>query len=236
MRRRAAHPALVLAALLAAGRPGAAAPPAFVVEGAPGAGGSVEHAAALQWEALERLFAQVAGQPAGGTRRPVVIRAGESPGHGRGGASTPGTVALRLDSGRLDEAAATALRHEVAHQFLFQVCPALADDALAHEAFAVSTSGELARWEANRYLSLPAARAALEREPRADTRESRRALARLLREWSGPDGSDAVAADSLAPALRRRLRACADAARRRRLRRASWRVPGAARGATRWWC
>jgi len=192
-----------------AASPSRADPPPFLVEGAAGARESVERAAARHWDSLERLFAAVAEQPAPGRRRPIVVRTDRNPQKGEGGASTPGTVLLRLAAGRFGETESVALRHELAHQFLFQTCPALTPDALAHEAFATSTSGELPQWESGRYLSLPAARAALERDPRAESRESRRALARLLRE-SAPDSDGALSPESIPPAVRRRLRACAD--------------------------
>ena len=113
----------------------------------------------------------------------IVLRREAQMASGRSGGSTTGVIRLRQDQvGKLDTRTLEALRHEVAHQFLWLLCPAAANDRLFHEAFAVATSGELSAWQEGPYLSLAAASAQLESSASPDDRLARRAIARLLSE------------------------------------------------------
>lgn len=125
----------------------------------------------------------------------------------RNGQGRPGVVELRQGTpGVLEARLRVALRHELAHQFLWWACPASAEDRLFHEAFALAVSGELAEWREAPYQSLTSASAVLARNPDVDTPRARRALARVLNEDAG-----------FPRALTRRLRQCQDGAR--------WAVP-----------
>ena len=111
---------------------------------------------------------------------------------GQAGLSEPGLIRLREGMAGLqgrDGApllGTLALRHEVAHQLLFEACPAASSDRLFHEAFAVTVSGELQSWlsleEDGGYLSLSQALSTLSVAKSLDSPKSRRALARLLTE------------------------------------------------------
>lgn len=96
------------------------------------------------------------------------------------GRSRYGRVELR-STGAITPELLTALRHELAHQFLWSVCPAAADDKLFHETFALATSGELASWDAN-YVTTSEAARTLELTRNLDGPKARQALARLVRE------------------------------------------------------
>jgi len=157
----------------------------------PGLGAQIERRAEVAWADLRREYEAAARAQLSGPRGPIHLRAGELPA-GHAGWSAPGLVELRAP------ATEHALRHELAHQLLFWACPAASDDRLFHEAFALSVSGELSTWTADRYLPLSKA-AQLLRERGLDTRGGRNALARVLSETR--DGS-------LSRALLPRLRAC----------------------------
>lgn len=177
-----------------------AAPP-FVTDASLEPQVDVRLEAEAAWGQLEATYQRATGETAGGRRDPVRLRRGTRLLPGRDGESHPGLVELRQAKDfTLDERLKVALRHELAHQFLWAACPAAAEDRLFHEAFAVATSGELAAWSEGEYLSLSRAVQALQ-DPRAlDTPQGRRALARLLVE-SGKPGE-------LPPPLQRRLKRC----------------------------
>ncbi|HTP28402.1 MAG TPA: hypothetical protein VMK12_22445, partial [Anaeromyxobacteraceae bacterium] len=163
--------------------------------------------AAAAWERIEQLTgAEGLAAPAS----PTPIRIGTASILPPAVASTshPGQILLREGLASRG-AAAAALRHEMAHQFLFQVCAAASADRLFHEAFAIATSGEVVDWgrEDGTYLSLAKALRDLSRAPSLDSRSSRRALARLLSEAPVP------ARGRLPPALSRRFPACEAGAR-----------------------
>lgn len=182
----------------------AAAPP-FHTDGELEPQGEVQRVATEAWTQLEARYREATGAEPPASRKPVRIRRSTRLRPGQSGAGRPGSVELRQSRPwRLDVREREALRHEIAHQFLWTVCPASADDRLFHEAFAVATSGEVQSWAAEGYLSLPQARRLLERAPSLDSRNARRALSRLVSEDGGPD--------ALPSSLRRRLRLCASGA------------------------
>jgi hypothetical protein len=182
---------LVLGALVA--------PPAFRAEG--GVPPEAEAAAARAWDEEAALLA-AEGVPAPADPRPIRI-VPASPAAGQAGLSSLGVIGLRLDLPGLPGRGAPgpgalALRHEVAHQLLFEACPAASGDRLFHEAFAIAASGELQRWaaaeERGPYLPLARALETLDRAARTagekgiDGAGARRALARLLAESPAPPG------------------------------------------------
>jgi hypothetical protein len=181
-----------------------AATPELRVEGGldPGAAAI----AAQAWERIEAAAA-AAGLGAPAAPRPVRIVPSATLAPGVAASSRPGVVALRPGLGLAPAGAgAGALRHEMAHQFLLEACPAAQGDRLFHEAFAMAAGGELEAWsrgEDGRYL--PLARAledlALGGGRDLDGPAARRALARLLAE--APAG-----AGPLPAALARRLGRC----------------------------
>ncbi len=181
---------LPLALLLAAApefRVAAPLPPALAAE------------AADAWRRLE-VTGGAAGLGSVAAPRGVRIAAAALP-PGRAGSGMPGRVELR--SGLRGEALLAALRHEVAHQFLWQACPPAGGDRLFHEAFAMALSGEVASWEEGPYLPVPRARQVIASASSLDAPSARRALARLLAEEPGP----------LPRALMRRLPLCEAGAR-----------------------
>lgn len=154
------------------------------------------------WSALEATWTAAGGAPLAHSLSLRIERARSLPSQ-VAGRSRVGLVELRQgDGGRLTEGLVTALRHELAHQFLFAACGTASDDALFHEAFAVATSGELAAWNEGPYLSMAAARRQLRSAPSLDTRSARAALARML--VNGPQQA------GLPRPLALRLRRCAD--------------------------
>jgi hypothetical protein len=174
------------------------APPPFrVEEGIPPA---AERVAADAWEGLERLLAAEGIAPVA-VPRPVRIGLATQLRHGTAAASRPGAIALRPGVAPAGPGAG-ALRHEVAHQLLFEACPAASGDRLFHEAFAIATSSELRDWTENsRYVSLARALETLGRAQDLDAPAARRALARLI--------SDAPSSPGRLPrALARRLARC----------------------------
>jgi hypothetical protein len=207
--------AAVLAALLLA-------PPELRVDG--GLDAEAAAVAAGAWERLEAV-ARVEGLAVPAAPRPIRIGPGSSLPPGVAAASRPGLVALRPGL-PLSGAGGAALRHEMAHQLLFEACPAAAGDRLFHEAFAMAAGGELAAWssgEDGRYLPLARALEDLGRAGDLDAPASRRALARLLAEAPAPAGR-------LPTTLARRLAACEDGARWTPLRPADLAGDGAPAG------
>ncbi len=97
-----------------------------------------------------------------------------------------------------------ALTHEVAHQVLLNVCPQASADHLFHEAYAVSTSGELDAWIDDGYVSSTKA-AALLGSGDLDTEQARRALVRLVTDGARPN--------ALPLSIERRLKRCASGER-----------------------
>jgi hypothetical protein len=190
--------AAVLAALLLA-------PPELRVDGGLDAGAAA--LAARAWERLEGV-ARAEGLRPPAAPRPIRIGPGAGLPPGVAGQSRPGVVALRPGL-PLSGAGGEALRHEVAHQFLFEACPPAQGDRLFHEAFAMAAGGELAAWargEEGRYLPLSRALDDLGRARDLDAPAARRALARLLSETPAQDGR-------LPAVLGRRLGRCEDGAR-----------------------
>lgn len=161
----------------------------------------VQRAAAASWESLDAVFSAHASRPAPAPRGAIVIeRSRLEP--GRGGRSELGRVFLRQQTpGAFTSLEKTWLAHEVAHQFLLQACPVAAADPLFHEAFAITTSGELEAWREGDYQSLSEAAKVLGGSASLDTEKARRALARLLVETLGPD-------DRLPRVISRRLAGC----------------------------
>ena len=177
------------------------APPPFRVEAGvpPEAAGIASEA----WERLERLLAAegVARVP---SPRPIRIALAAQLRPGSAAASRPGSIALRpgLSATAKGARARMLLRHETAHQILFETCPAASGDRLFHEAFALATSGELQEWtEDGHYVSLARALEVLGRAQNLDAPAARRALARLIADAPAPQGR-------LPRALARRLARC----------------------------
>lgn len=158
--------------------------------------------AAAAWDSTERL-AQAEGLRAPTAPRSIRIGTVSSLPPGIAASSRPGVVGLRPGL-PLIGAGAGALRHEIAHQFLFEACPAASGDRLFHESFAIAASGEIAEWSRGgdgRYLPLAKALEVLSHGHDLDAPTARGALARLLSEVP-------TAAGRLPPALARRLGAC----------------------------
>lgn len=180
------------------------AAPELRVEG--GVPAEAERIAADAWVRAEAaLRAEGVAPPA--APRAIRIGVAATLAAGTAAASRPGAVALRPGS-RLDGAGAGALRHEIAHQLLFEACPAATPDRLFHEAFALAASGEVQGWTAQdgRYLPLAKALELLGGARSLDTPDARRALARLLADAPAPAGR-------LPAALGRRLSRCEAGAR-----------------------
>lgn len=176
-----------------------------VVTVAPELGAGLERLAQDAWRQCERLFATQTGIAARAPLAALSIRVDPTLPPGHAGGASPGVIGVRQRRvGHVDEQLAMAVRHEVAHQFLWSACPAGSRDRLFHEAFALAASGEVPLWEAQGYLSLPEAARTLQRARSLDVPSSRRALARVLVETSGGAG--------LPSAVGRRLQRCADGA------------------------
>jgi hypothetical protein len=161
----------------------------------------VQRAAVASWESLESIFQEHALQPVPVPRIGVVIEKSRLE-PGRGGTSELGRVLLRqLSPGAFTAAERAWLAHELAHQFLLQVCAPASADTLFHEAFALVTSGELEAWREGDYQSLSEAAKVLSASISLDSEKARRALARLLVESRGPD-------DRIPRVIARRLARC----------------------------
>ena len=203
----------VLSALLPLLLAAPAAPPDFRVDG--GLPPEAAQEAARAWTAIAALLsAEGVALPAS----PRAIRIVPATGlpSSEAGLSRPGAIAMRPGLAGFPRSGpgGLALRHEVAHQLLFEACPAATGDRLFHEAFAVATSGELGAWSAPEvpeasgsapdglpYLPLARALESLDRARSLDAPAARRALARLLAENPAPPGR-------LPPALARPLSRC----------------------------
>ncbi len=163
------------------------APPVFRVE--EGVAAEAERIASDAWERLERLLAaEGIGPPA--SPRPIRIAVAGTLAPGAAAASGPGAVMVRPGL-PLTGAGARALRHEMAHQVLFETCPSASGDRLFHEAFAIAASGETEDWSAAEnggYLTIARALELLGRARSLDTPAARRALARLLADAPSPPG------------------------------------------------
>jgi hypothetical protein len=138
--------------------------------------------AAAAWGRVE-LASGAAGLGPVSAPRGVHIAAAALP-QGQAGSGVPGRVELR--GGLRGDPLLAAIRHEVAHQFLWQACPPASGDRLFHEVFAMALSGEVASWEEGQYLPVPRAQATLASAHSLDAPSVRRALARLLAEEPGP--------------------------------------------------
>ena len=188
--------AAVTAALLAA-------TPMFLTQGDVTPESALRAEAEASWKQLETLYVAQAGGVPTQAPAPLRLQRGLSLPPERNAQSRPGLVELRQNTpGVLDDRLRLALRHELAHQFLWWACPAASEDRLFHEAFALEVSGELPEWRDAPYQSLSAAATELARSPAVDTPRARRSLARLLGEDRG-----------FPQALTRRLRQCQDGAR-----------------------
>lgn len=195
---------LVIAALMLLPKPGGSVP-SLAVDDELGARTVIESIVRDAWNAYARRFKQDTGTEAKTPLESLAIRAETSLPFGHAGGASPGVIGVRqARAGVIDERLAFALRHEVAHQFLWSACPAGADDRLFHEAYAVASSGEIQAWTRGEYLSLPAAAAALRRARNLDAPSARRALARVLLETTN--------AGAMTPSIKRRLLRCADGA------------------------
>ncbi len=174
-----------------------AVPPPFVVDGGMEPRQALTQAAERAWAAVEAMLAAAtategaASLPSADSAvQPVRIKPAVKLPPAESGASRLGIIELRQSQpGVADHELLVSLRHEVAHQFLLQRCPAASDDRLFHEAFALVASGEKERWNDGRYLSTPEAHRLVQRG-QLDTPTARRALARLLAEsgqtWPAP--------------------------------------------------
>ncbi|MGI5861509.1 MAG: hypothetical protein ACOX6T_05565 [Myxococcales bacterium] len=179
--------AAVALALLLIPTPSIAASPSLTIESALEPATAIEREALATWRELEARWNEAASQPPPPPRFPIRLRRSTELPTGKAGRTRPGIVHLRQDRAQtLDEKLLLAMRHELAHQFLWSACPAASDDALFHEAFAIATSGEIDLWSQGEYLSLPRARRTLEKAPSLDTPSARRAIARLLVESTEP--------------------------------------------------
>jgi hypothetical protein len=152
------------------------------------------------WDEQAALLAAEGLAPPQGAR-PIRIAPAAGLASREAGLSRPGIVGVR--AGMAAGAARLALRHEVAHQLLFEACPAASGDRLFHEAFAVAVSGELPSWAAGEeeggYLTLARALETLSRARDLDGAASRRALARLLTEAPARSGRLPAALARLLP-------------------------------------
>lgn len=161
----------------------------------------VQRAAVASWEALDGLFLTHASRPAPTPRVPIVIEKSRLE-PGKAGQSELGRVFLRQQAPNAFTAAEKQwLAHELAHQFLLQSCAPATDDALFHEAFAITTAGELEAWREGDYQSMSDAVKVLKGASSLDTAKARRALARLLVETLGPN-------DRLPRVIAQRLPGC----------------------------
>ncbi|AKQ69521.1 hypothetical protein A176_006433 [Myxococcus hansupus] len=181
-----------------------AATPTFVTRGDVTPEADLRREAQAAWTALASRYVEAAGGAPSKAPASITLQKGAALSPQRNGQGRPGWVELRQNTpGVLDERLRLALRHELAHQFLWWACPQSSEDRLFHEAFAVAVSGELPAWKEGPYLSLSRAASDLARSPDVDTPRARRALARVLSE----------SASGFPAALSRRLRQCQDGAR-----------------------
>jgi hypothetical protein len=178
--------------------------PDFRVDG--GLPPEAEEEAARAWASIAAVLS-TEGVAVPASPRPIRIVPAAGLAAAEAARSRPGAIAVRPGLAGFPRSGpgALALRHEVAHQLLFEACPAASGDALFHEAFAVATSGELAAWvageEGRPYLPLSHALQTLDQAPSLDAPAARRALARLLAESPALPGR-------LPPALARPMARC----------------------------
>lgn len=205
MRRTRALKTFLIALVVFIPQPGWSAPIVTVDDGL-GARTVIESIVRDAWNEYARRFKRDTGTAVEPLLQSLAIRADASLPTGHAGGASPGVIGVRQTrAGVIDERLAFALRHEVAHQFLWSACPAGAHDRLFHEAYAVASSGEIQAWTNDgEYLSLPAAASALRRARILDAPSVRRALARVLLETAS--------AQDMAPSIKRRLLRCADGA------------------------
>ncbi|MCC6809927.1 MAG: hypothetical protein IT381_21035 [Deltaproteobacteria bacterium] len=174
--------------------------------------GPVEHRAEVEATAkktyaeLQTTYARATGASAPEPGA-IVIEPGEALNARHAGTASLGRIRVRAGN-------VSALRHEIAHQFLFGVCAHASEDKLFHEAFAIAVSGELEAWIDEGYFSSTKAVAILTGGARLDGAfdgtEARRALARLV--------ADGAQAGALPLAIERRLKMCASGERWRPMR------------------
>lgn len=161
----------------------------------------VQRSAVASWEALDAVFQAHASRPAPTPRVAITIERSKLD-VGKAGRSELGRVFLRQQIERAFTSVEKEwLAHELAHQFLLQACPVASDDVLFHEAFAITTSGELEAWRDGDYQSMSDAAKVLKASTNLDTPKARKALARLLVETRGPD-------DRIPRVIARRLAEC----------------------------
>ncbi|WP_164017808.1 hypothetical protein [Pyxidicoccus trucidator] len=180
-----------------------AATPTFVTRGDVTPEAELRREADSAWRALEARYVAEAGTAPAKAPGTILLERGTALAPERNAQGRPGRVELRQNApGVLDERLRVALRHELAHQFLWWACPQASEDRLFHEAFSVAVSGELEAWRDSPYQSLTRAASEVASAPAVDTPRARRALARLLNESVG-----------FPKALSRRLRQCQDGGR-----------------------
>jgi hypothetical protein len=156
--------------------------------------------AAAAWQEFAARWEEATGAAVSGSALTIHIAIATGLPGSEAGQSAPGRIALR--PGLSGERRALAVRHEIAHQLLWEACPQGAEDRFFHEAFAIAMSGELDAWTDAGYLSVAQARSLLSKSRSLDTTDARRGIARLLANDPSP----------LPQALVRRMRACADGA------------------------
>lgn len=198
---RAASARIALVCCVGAFARGAWALPVIIVDEGLEPARPIEALARAAWGEYSERFERETGVPPTTAEEPVRIRRDTRLHFNHAGRFTPGLLSVRQTTpGHVDERTAFALRHEVAHEFLWRACREAARDRLFHEAFALAVSGELRQWGNDDYQSLPSAVATLRLATGLDSPTARRALARVLVETSS--------AGELPSALRRRLRVC----------------------------
>ena len=180
-----------------------AATPNFVTHGDVTPEAELRREAESAWKALEARYVAEAGAAPAKAPGTILLARGTALAPERNAQGRPGRVELRQNTpGVLDERLRMALRHELAHQFLWWACPQSSEDRLFHEAFSIAVSGELEAWRDSAYQSLSRAASEVASAPAVDTPRARRALARMLNESVG-----------FPQALSRRLRKCQDGTR-----------------------
>lgn len=166
--------------------------------------GQVREESARAWQKYEAIFLEITLVPPRAMYGSITVRKGELP-RGHSGQSRPGEIRLKQAKAfSLSDRELEALRHELAHQFLFAACPQASSDRLFHEAFALSMSGELGAWADDEYSGLSWALGELTSPGVGlNSKSARRALARLLVEGLQPEA--ALPRSLVAP-----LKRCAD--------------------------
>ncbi len=168
---------------------------AFDWRGAEALRTAIERDATAHYTKLTQQFEQVTG---GKAPLPPTVMIEE------GGLSSKHAGRAALGRIRIRSSQPFALTHEVAHQVLLTVCPQASADHLFHEAYAVSTSGELDAWIDDGYVSSTKA-ASLVASGDLDSEQARRALVRLVTDGARPN--------ALPLSIERRLKRCASGER-----------------------